>query len=250
MRMTCNPRASKIQLIAQCATAILIGALFVSCAPAPETARVSPYAGIESLLEQARQDFQSPGLSAAVALDEKLVWSGGFGLADVENDVPASAESVYRIGSVSKPIAAVALMQLVEQGAVSLDEPIQKYVPEFPEKRPHKITLRHILAHRAGVPNTPPDSMDPELLARPEEIVALLCEQRPLWRPGTRPGYHAVTTGFLGGLTTFSSFSAETTSLMLRAQWGWAAAIVGAHVAGSIAMTLAGFGLVRLFLRG
>jgi CrcB protein len=60
----------------------------------------------------------------------------------------------------------------------------------------------------------------------------------------------AVTTGFLGGLTTFSSFSAETTSLMLRAQWGWTAAIIGAHVVGSIAMTLAGFGLVRLFLRG
>ena len=60
----------------------------------------------------------------------------------------------------------------------------------------------------------------------------------------------AVTTGFLGGLTTFSSFSAETASLMLRAQWGWTAAIIGAHVVGSIAMTLAGFGLVRLFLRG
>lgn len=60
----------------------------------------------------------------------------------------------------------------------------------------------------------------------------------------------AVTTGFLGGLTTFSSFSAETTSLMLRAQWGWTVAIIGAHVVGSIAMTLAGFGLVRLFLRG
>lgn len=60
----------------------------------------------------------------------------------------------------------------------------------------------------------------------------------------------AVTTGFLGGLTTFSSFSAETASLMLRAQWGWTAAIVGAHVAGSIAMTLAGFSLARLFLRG
>ena len=58
-----------------------------------------------------------------------------------------------------------------------------------------------------------------------------------------------VTTGFLGGLTTFSTFSAETATLIARQQHGWAAALIGAHVAGSILMTFAGIAAVRLVLR-
>jgi CrcB protein len=57
-----------------------------------------------------------------------------------------------------------------------------------------------------------------------------------------------VTTGFLGGLTTFSTFSAETATLVLRAEFGWTAAIIGAHVVGSVVMTLAGLALMRLLL--
>ena len=60
----------------------------------------------------------------------------------------------------------------------------------------------------------------------------------------------AITTGFLGGLTTFSAFSAETVTLLLRQQYGWTAAIIAAHVVGSLLMTLAGIGLVRMVLRG
>jgi fluoride exporter len=57
-----------------------------------------------------------------------------------------------------------------------------------------------------------------------------------------------VTTGFLGGLTTFSTFSAETVTLMMRQQYGWTAALVGAHVIGSVTMTLAGIAAARLAL--
>jgi len=57
-------------------------------------------------------------------------------------------------------------------------------------------------------------------------------------------------TGFLGGLTTFSTFSAETVTLLLRQQYGWMAAIIGIHVAGSVLMTVAGLNMVRLAYRG
>jgi CrcB protein len=59
----------------------------------------------------------------------------------------------------------------------------------------------------------------------------------------------AITTGFLGGLTTFSTFSGETVTLFLRQQYGWTAAIIAAHLFGSLLLTLAGIGLVRLILR-
>ena len=59
----------------------------------------------------------------------------------------------------------------------------------------------------------------------------------------------AITTGFLGGLTTFSTFSGETVTLMLRQQYGWSAAIIAAHLVGSLVLTLAGIGLVRMVLR-
>lgn len=59
----------------------------------------------------------------------------------------------------------------------------------------------------------------------------------------------AITTGFLGGLTTFSAFSGETVTLFLRQQYGWTAAIIAAHLFGSLLLTLAGIGLVRLVLR-
>ncbi|MEW5944381.1 MAG: fluoride efflux transporter CrcB [Pseudomonadota bacterium] len=66
--------------------------------------------------------------------------------------------------------------------------------------------------------------------------------------PGLSPEVRLLlATGFLGGLTTFSTFSAETVALLLRQQWGWAAAIISAHVVGSLAATLAGIWTVNLF---
>jgi CrcB protein len=59
----------------------------------------------------------------------------------------------------------------------------------------------------------------------------------------------AITTGFLGGLTTFSTFSGETVTLFLRQQYGWTAAIIAAHLAGSLLLTLAGIGIARMILR-
>lgn len=91
-----------------------------------------------------------PGLSIAVAVDHKLQWSNGYGLADVENYVPAKAMTAYRLGSISKPITATAVMQLAERGKLDLDAPIQKYCPAFPEKQ-WPVTARLLLGHLSGV---------------------------------------------------------------------------------------------------
>jgi len=91
-----------------------------------------------------------PGLSVAVVVDHKLRWSNGYGLADVENFVPSKAMTAYRLGSISKPITAAAVMQLAERGKLDLDAPIQKYCPAFPAKQ-WPVTARLLLGHLSGV---------------------------------------------------------------------------------------------------
>jgi serine beta-lactamase-like protein LACTB, mitochondrial len=79
-----------------------------------------------------------------------VIWSAGFGKADLEQDVPATAHSLFRTASVAKWFTATAAMRLVEQGKLDLDAPIQRYCPQFPEK-PWPITSRELLSHMAGV---------------------------------------------------------------------------------------------------
>jgi serine beta-lactamase-like protein LACTB len=91
-----------------------------------------------------------PGITMAVAVDGKIVYSEGYGLADLEQRVPVWPTTKFRIASISKPLTAVALMQLVETGKVDLDAPIQKYVPSFPDKGA-LITTRMVAGHLAGI---------------------------------------------------------------------------------------------------
>lgn len=105
---------------------------------------------IEQLVRQEMAAQKIPGLSVAVVTDNQLRFSEGFGLADIENQVTAKAQTVYRLASISKPISAVAVMQLVEQGKLDLDAPIRKYVPTFPEKQ-WSVTARLLLGHLGGV---------------------------------------------------------------------------------------------------
>jgi CubicO group peptidase (beta-lactamase class C family) len=90
-----------------------------------------------------------PGFSVAVMKDD-FTWSKGFGLADVENRVPATADSSYRLASVTKPMTAVAVLKLAEEGRIDLDAEVQKYVPKFP-KKPHPVTVRQLLGHLGGI---------------------------------------------------------------------------------------------------
>ncbi|MBU0719385.1 MAG: beta-lactamase family protein [Planctomycetes bacterium] len=99
-------------------------------------------------IEMAKQDI--PGMSVAVVMEDRLVWSQGFGFADVENRVPATRETVYRIGAVSKMVTAVGILQLIQAGKLNLHASVRDYVPELPDPGA-TITIRHLLAHMSGV---------------------------------------------------------------------------------------------------
>jgi serine beta-lactamase-like protein LACTB, mitochondrial len=118
-------------------------------APVAELARAKVEA-IEAAVTADMTRLAIPGLSVAVATQGALRFTNGYGLADVENGVPAKASTVYRLASVSKPITSVAVLQLVEKGLLELDAPIQRYVPAFPEKQ-WPVTARALLGHLGGV---------------------------------------------------------------------------------------------------
>src|SRR5437660_864255 len=101
-------------------------------------------------IEKAVSTFMSansvPGMGAAVVLDGEPVWSAGFGMADLEDSAPATSSTLFRLGSLSKPITATALLQLWEHGKLDLDAPVQEYCPAFPQKE-WPITSRELLGH-------------------------------------------------------------------------------------------------------
>ena len=107
-------------------------------------------AKIESAISKFMADSKAPGISAAVVQDGEFVWSAGVGKADLENSVPATSQTVYRLGSISKSLTATAAMELWEQGKLDLDSPVQKYCPTFPRK-PWPISTRQLLGHLGGI---------------------------------------------------------------------------------------------------
>jgi CubicO group peptidase (beta-lactamase class C family) len=101
-----------------------------------------------------------PGVSAAIVRDQQIVWAQGFGLADIEKQTPATEKTLYRLASVSKPFAAVLLMQLVDQGKLDLDAPMREFAihpwfepgagswAHYPSRYLEKpITVRHVITH-------------------------------------------------------------------------------------------------------
>lgn len=91
-----------------------------------------------------------PALTVAIVQDNQIRFVGAYGITDLENFVPTKSVTIFRIASVSKPVTAVAAMQLVEKGKLDLDAPVQKYVPGFPVKQ-FPITTRQLLGHLSGV---------------------------------------------------------------------------------------------------
>lgn len=129
------------QVRAQAAPAAQVG----SSATFAEQAEAVRAIAVELLAEE-----DLPGLSIAIGVDGRVVFSEGFGFADLEHRVPVSPLTRMRIGSVSKPVTAAAMAVLYEQGKLDLDAPIQRYVPSVPEKR-WPITVRQVAGHIAGI---------------------------------------------------------------------------------------------------
>jgi len=146
---------------------------------------------------------QLPAFSIALVDKDRVVWAEGFGFQDADKKVPASAETVYRVGSVSKLFTDISLMQLVESGNLDLDAPIQNHLPNLNPKNGYNvpITLRQLMSHQSGLVREPPvgnyfDPSEPTLA----ETVASLNNTSLVFKPGTKTKYSNAAIAVVGAV--------------------------------------------------
>jgi serine beta-lactamase-like protein LACTB len=113
---------------------------------------------LEEAIAYEMEDKDLPAISIALVDDQEIVWAQGFGMADPDEGIPATAGTVHRIASLSKLFTDMAVMQLAERGDVDIDAPITDYLPEFQPRNSfdREITLRQIMSHRSGIVREPP----------------------------------------------------------------------------------------------
>ncbi len=175
---------------------LLIVAAILSHAIIAQTPQFSPATRgqIESAVSRFMAANLAPGISVAAVVNGEYAWSAGFGMADLENFVPATSTTLYRLASVSKPLTATAAMRLVESGKLDLDAPVQKYCPAFPVKE-WPITTRHVLQHLAGIRHYRTESDDDPEVANTRHFDSIAASLKlfagdPLIaKPGTKFSY-------------------------------------------------------------
>jgi CubicO group peptidase (beta-lactamase class C family) len=134
-----------------------------------------------------------------IVLHRSLGYASGGGPDDTEGTprALASTETPFTIFSAAKAVTAMVIHKLDEKHVLHLEDRVGEFIPEFARYSKQHITLRHILSHRAGIPNLPPEAIDLELLSRPDLVVEILSEEHPRSRPGRLLAYHAVSGGFV-----------------------------------------------------
>lgn len=143
---------------------------------------------------------QTVGLTIGFMKDA-FVWVKGYGYADLENKSPAKAESAYRLASVTKPMTAVAILQLVEKGKINLDAEVQTYVPYFP-KKPWPVTVRQLLGHLGGISHYKNYEQEGRIKNHKStrEAVAIFENFDLVAEPGTRYSYSSYGYNLLGAV--------------------------------------------------
>ncbi len=244
MACAAHSRVRPAALLARAAAILLTLALTAAPAAAQLGAPVGEPVGdrlaraVEAL--RVHQDTSGvAGLSAAIAVDGRLAWTGGFGYADLQNRVEADGGMLSRVGSISKPIAAVAAMALWDRGALDLDAPISSYLPEYPVDNA-RITTRQLMSHTAGVRHyRGAEFLSAERYEDVRAPLAVFWADSLLFEPGTDYSYStygwtvvsAVTEAADGARTWVEILRDEVTRPLglLRLRPEWADSVLAGH---------------------
>src|SRR5215211_7029631 len=133
-------RAARISLAGTCCVLVAMSA----CGNESVTTPPTSVAEFEQRLESLRDGSNIAAITAVIAKDQKVVWAKGFGMADVATQRPAADTTTYHLASLTKPFASTVLLQLVEEGKVSLDDPASKYGINIPNAS--AVRVRHLLS--------------------------------------------------------------------------------------------------------
>jgi CubicO group peptidase (beta-lactamase class C family) len=161
------------------------------------------YPAIDSLVLRFAGRARVPGIGYAIIIDGRIAHIGVSGLREVTSRSPIDTSTVFRIASMSKSFAAVAILQLRDAGRLALDDPAEKYVPElaglrYPTNDSPKITIRHLLSHSEGFPEDNPWG-DQQLAATDQEFAAMMRNGIPFsTSPGTAYEYSNYGFAILG----------------------------------------------------
>lgn len=174
-----------------------VAAVRLSAQEEPDDSPADPsQAAIDALVRRQMDEQHIPGLSLAVTVDNELIFTKGYGLANVETQSPALAESVYEVASLTKQFTAMAILLLAEDGKLSLDDLLSRHFPESPPEWSH-TTVRHLLTHTSGIPDYDDAGhpLDPHREYKEDELVKLAASLPLKFQPGVRWSYS--NTGYV-----------------------------------------------------
>ena len=154
---------------------------------------------LDATLEELRDKWDAPGIAAAVRLPDGATWTGAVGTADLDAGEAMSPEQPTKIASVTKTFTATVILQLVGEGVVGLDDPLEDWVPGVPGG--DEIAIRHLLEHSSGIPDyttTLGYAYGAENPWTDEELVALVDGEERLFEPGAAYSYSNTNYVLLG----------------------------------------------------
>jgi len=173
---------------------------------------------LQAILDQDANLLKVPGLQAYVRTSDGRTWSGASGTTDLARKQLLQQDSVLRVGSVTKTFTAVLVLNLVEEGRLSLEDPLARWFPNVPNAE--AITVRQLLNHSSGIPEIIPKvmlrSIIPWTYWQPRQLVDIAAQDKPLFAPGTRFEY-SNTNYILIGLIA-EQVSGKTATELLRQQ--------------------------------
>ena len=161
---------------------------------APAMAVEEDFAAKAAALVEAAYPKDKPGAAVIVTEGGKVVYAGGSGMSDIEKGVPITADTVFRLGSITKQFSAAAVLQLAAEGKLSLDDPVSKFVPGYPEPG-GRATVRQLLNHTSGIQSYTgiPGWMGSEKVSTPHttaEMIAEFRDQPAEFQPGEKWNYN------------------------------------------------------------
>jgi CubicO group peptidase (beta-lactamase class C family) len=153
-------------------------------------------ARVQAFLDELIQTDQETGLQVAAYRDGELVVDAWAGMADPQKNIPVDQDTLFVAFSCSKGVTSTLIHLLAEQGKLDYDTPVAQYWPEFAANGKAGITIRQVMAHQAGIPQTP-KTITMERLADWDWVIHEIEKIKPLWKPGTKTAYHGFTFGHI-----------------------------------------------------